>query len=307
MREDTIIKENGAAFVPMDEIDETDRKIMRALTDELSEVTVSEELIAATLRKAGLSTPQNMEENGVLQGGVQDKPLQEKAEGNLSAGSGGSPKKTTKKNLSAFYVRGITFAAAVLILVVFGMLKVGKMGASKKADFSAGSSGQEAGNLNLSGSEESTTSDYNTMDGAHTGEWFDDNHVNNMDGNIIEDVGEGNFNQISPMPGESLSDALCSEPEDEDMKEWMYQQLLAEFDKAVAMEEADVEHKKDQDGDIDGYRSISWQKEEVTLSCVVYREDYRIEAVLTLNGQTRSLVLTDWIYAGELWEMAGET
>ena len=42
MREDTIIKENGAAFVPMDEIDETDRKIMRALTDELSEVTVSE-------------------------------------------------------------------------------------------------------------------------------------------------------------------------------------------------------------------------------------------------------------------------
>ena len=119
MREDTIIKENGAAFVPMDEIDETDRKIMRALTDELSEVTVSEELIAATLRKAGLSTPQNMEENGVLQGGVQDKPLQEKAEGNLSAGSGGSPKKTTKKNLSAFYVRGITFAAAVLILVVF--------------------------------------------------------------------------------------------------------------------------------------------------------------------------------------------
>ena len=96
------------------------------------------------------------------------------------------------------------------------------------------------------------------------------------------------------MPGESLSDALCSEPEDEDMKEWMYRQLLAEFE-------------KDQDGDIDGYRSISWQKEEVTLSCVVYREDYRIEAVLTLNGQTRSLVLTDWIYAGELWEMAGET
>jgi cobalamin biosynthesis protein CobT len=187
------------------------------------------------------------------------------------------------------------------------MLKVGKMGASKKADFSAGSSGQEAGNLNLSGSEESTTSDYNTMDGAHTGEWFDDNHVNNMDGNNIQDVGEGNFNQISPMPGESLSDALCSEPEDEDMKEWMYQQLLAEFDKAVAMEEADVEHKKDQDGDFDGYRSISWQKEEGTLSCVVYREDYRIEVVLTLNGQTRSLVLTDWIYAGELWEMAGET
>ena len=95
---------------------------MRALTDELSEVTVSEELIAATLRKAGLSTPQNMEENGVLQGGVQDKPLQEKAEGNLSAGSGGSPKKTTKKNLSAFYVRGITFAAAVLILVLISPL-----------------------------------------------------------------------------------------------------------------------------------------------------------------------------------------
>ena len=78
MREDTIIKENGAAGVPMDEIDETDRKIMRALTDELSGITVSEELIAATLRKAGLSAPQNMEENGVLQGYVQENPLKEK-------------------------------------------------------------------------------------------------------------------------------------------------------------------------------------------------------------------------------------
>ena len=60
------------------------------------------------------------------------------------------------------------------------MLKVGKMGASKKADFCAGSSGQEAGNLNLSGSEESTASDYNTVAGGQTGEWFDDNHVKRL-------------------------------------------------------------------------------------------------------------------------------
>ncbi len=107
MREDTIIKENGAAFVPMDEIDETDRKIMRALTDELSEVTVSEELIAATLRKAGLSTPQNMEENGVLQGGVQDKPLQEKWEEICPLVVGGVQRKRQKRTCLHFMSGGL--------------------------------------------------------------------------------------------------------------------------------------------------------------------------------------------------------
>ncbi|MDE7328102.1 MAG: hypothetical protein K2N63_17785 [Lachnospiraceae bacterium] len=336
MREDTIKNEDDPITIPMDE---TDQKIMQALADELSGITVSGELIDRTLQKAQLhaeplyTAPFNTEplcdtplRNTPLrntQSGISDdRGVRGKKGGEslVEAVGGKDAKKAAKKNWSNRRTFGTMLAFAVLALVVFGVWEIGKNGDYwnyKQGDYSGGNvsteSGQKSeeglspgyageGNSNPVGG--GIITEWDTLGNNQKGEGFQDNQLNQVDGSLEQGVENGNLSPEEALPGES-PDPSCPEPED--TTEWIYQLLLEEFDRIENLAEGmDGVPAGELDGAADGQRSIFWQKEDGTLTCVIYEPDYRIEAVLDRNGQTFRIVLFDWEYAEVLWEMAGK-
>lgn len=135
------------------ELDNTDREIMQTLSDELSEIKVSEELIARTLLAAG--------NNAECQIVLPNKNLR-------------------RKRARPYRFLGGTIAAAVLLFVIF-MLGVQKRGMKEDADgffdyFSEAnfqpntSGGQQEGKVILEG--EGTENPADILKTEDTGEWL---------------------------------------------------------------------------------------------------------------------------------------
>lgn len=231
------------------EFDTIDRKIMQALSDELSEIEVSEELIAKTLCSAGGDA-----EREVL------LPHQN----------------TCKKGKYSYSFWGGTIAAAILLFVILGLF-VNQGGRKDKAE------------------------DFFVQEN-----FFDTASKPGMSG------GQQENNGMLSWEGEG---SPADMPMEEDTREWLYQELLAAFNEEIEEFPSDAvtNEAEGSDGSISQEklegresRKIVWQREDKILTCVIYLPDYQIEAVLQEGEKERQILLEDFVYAKELWELAAE-
>lgn len=304
------VKEMGMETNEPEVMDETDLRIMQALSDELSDITVSEELIARTLRAAKEQKKAGEERKEKEQWGV------------------GENRKKKKARVYRIWGGALTAAAALLIVVLgVGTMRLGRKDASNEYSGSAANesmmNGMDNASAGQSGSMEDSTVNESAAitDGEAKGEWEDifsdgnsyeinDFHGNEIQGSEIQDwngtesadmtnEAGGSFDVEEPLPESGATQETPDETAAENERR-LYDELLAAFDTAEEITpESDAETKGDA-------RSISWQGDGRTLSCVIYREDYRIVATLEENGVRRQIVLENWAYACELWELAGE-
>lgn len=226
------------------EFDTTDRKIMQALSDELSEIEVSKELVAKTLLSAG-----------------------EDAESKIML----PHQNTCKKGKYPYSFWGGTIAAAILLFVILGIF-VRQGGQKDEAE-----------------------------------DFFDTMFEPNMSGGrqegkeMLDWEGEGN-------PADM--------PMEEDAGEWLYQELLAVFNGEIEEFPSNAVINEAEEGDggfisqekLEGQesRKMVWQREDKILTCVIYLPDYQIEAVLQEGEKTRQILIKDFVYAKELWELAAD-
>lgn len=291
-------------------MDGIDLLIMQTLSDELSDITVSEELIAKTLRAA-----EEQRKAGENRAEREQRDAEEKR---------------GKKRAHVYRIwGGALTAAAALIIVVLGV------GAMRLEDRKASNeyTGSMAGGDMMNGTEGLyaeqdggvESSPMNEPEGISNeemkGEWEDGFAGQNSyetdqaypeeiqsseirgwsvtESADMTDEAEGGFGAAEPFPEKEVGKEITDNVSGENGA-WLYDELLAAFDTA---EKATPEFVGELKGET---RSISWQSDGATLSCLVYREDYRIEAVLEENGVKRTIVLENWVYARELWELAGE-
>lgn len=348
MRKEEKEKEWEKMSRKMDEpelMDETDLRIMQALSDELSDITASEELIARTLRAAEEQKAAGKErnENGLKvaeeekrQRGAEENRQEkeqksaERSREKTEQRHGGENRKK-KARVYRIWAGTLTAAAALLIVVLgVGAMQFGKKDASNGYSGSAANESMpnesmtDSASGGLPGSMDNSTMNEPAADlnEAAKGEWediFSDGNsyeINDFHGSEIQDSkmpdrnetesadmtneAEGSLDEEEPLPDrEPVQETTQEGEENKDL--WLYGELLAAFD---AYGEA-PEHGSA--GEIKGdARSISWQSDGRTLSCVIYQEDYRIAAALEENGVRREIVLENWAYAQELWELAGE-
>ncbi|MDE6874682.1 MAG: hypothetical protein K2P87_09535 [Lachnospiraceae bacterium] len=262
MYEEDILDEGKSARIQ----DDTDRCIVQALTDGLSDITVSRELFERTLSAA-----------------KKQKDI-----------------KREKNRIRRVWGTLLTAAAAVLVVVIgFGVVRSGEKKEWGSEDGMLSGSAQNSVDhaqqsvdkiVGGSGRPSGVDLDHDGSDGNVAGEsqnesidsvadcWGDDG------GYIVEGAG-----QIS-------------------VEEWIYGELIAEFDADGGGELPPPQEEADADtGETAGQtRSISWTRGEKELSCVVYAGDHRIVATLREGESLRRLELRDWTYADQLWELARE-
>lgn len=269
MREDMVNKGENSYNM---EFDETDLKIMQALSDELSEIEVREELIGATLRAA----KREMGEEVI--------PLP-----NKNTQDGAQKKRTHRYR---FWGATIT-AAAVLLLITLG---IGELQGGRK-------SAQDG--------------DYGAYEMLTQNNFSGASHRPDSVGGSAFEGSEVEADGMNGAGGDDLMNFVS--PKEEGTDEWLYQELLAEFDriKLESSLSSGAPEPESVDGDLEAgmttgeeakekSRRIEWQGDGRTLSCMIYAPNYRLEAVLQEGEKEWRIVLDDWVYAKELWELASD-
>lgn len=319
--------------------DETDRKIMRALSDELSDITVSRELFERTLFAVQKKGRENAGSPDVslAQGGAPARSVQDSGAEGKSAPNGRGTNRTARsvqdsgakrKKRWGYRVMGGIFTAAAAVLVVALGFEIAHNGGR------FGKGAQE--NMTLSGGApnaakpaQNDTEDPHLNSAAQDGKGEGSSEpADEPSWDGIMSVEDDFMKEDSQMPWEDGMNAGGSDfwedpaSEPEQSGEWLRGELLAAFgtqkevgtqEEGEALPEADAgdgaqsvppeETAGAAEADV---RYLSWQWEGTVLSCVIYGEDYRIVATLQEEGGTRRIELTDWVYAPQLWEMAEE-
>lgn len=248
--------------------DATDRCIMQALTDGLSDITVSGELFERTLSAA------------------------KKREG------------MKKERMRSRRVWGGLFTAAAAVLVVvlgFGVMRSGmKEGSDADGEIPSGSTLDGIENTQQSASSIKGGND-NSFGEGMAPDSFDGCGTAAV-GNAPCDSAGGEADAW-----EDGSGSIMEEPEQMPVEEWLCGELLAEFDADGGEEMPPQEGAGADTGDVDGRtRSISWVRGDKEIFCVIHADDRRIVATLREGESLRRLELRDWVYADRLWELAGE-
>lgn len=287
MREQKIVEEKKVPGL----WDDTDRRIMRALADELSEVTVSRDLLERTLANAR------------------------------------KQKETNRKKTKGYRILGGMLAAAAVLAVAVGVWGGARGGKKMEGMLQGTSSGNAANSVEMTeGSENGKFWDLNHAGsdnvfgdvGAVEDRFSGDGGCDNV--GLAEDgfpgkagcdgtgLAEDGFPGNSEGDGSNYADNFPpeQEPQEKPDTKWLYLELLALFDEEGLGVKVEGELPKDAAvAEEEAVRRISWQEEGREISCVVYPKDHRVVATLLEGDRMRRLELDGWVYADTLWELAG--
>lgn len=302
----------------LEEMDEFDQKIMKQLTEELSDIRVSEELIQKTLQAAGAG--QQAQENRAEAWETNFK--EESSQQQVSA----LPKKS-RECRKLRLMRNCTAAAAALLLVVLGAraMQFGtktdgeNFSTDEKLNMaeSSGASSEEWSNTDyLEQENEYFTNGGGSMDGAVREEpAVNDEAKEGCDSASCEQLTEEIENGGWEMTDEINFDPEKTAPDDSDENisggaEYMgaeKQMLLTELAGLLV-------NSGEEDGVIwlngfsdnvregTDYREFAYQENNLEITCRVYAEG-RLEAELLQNGETSYRAVEGWYGAEYLWQM----